>query len=80
MTGMIDTGTAPEFYVDGIGSVDDLGDNCRTIYFTFARAPGSQVYLRMAAVKLVRPKSTLVAGAIITMLTAGQAVMDRLHS
>lgn len=73
MLGVIDTGAAPEVYVDGIGSVDDLGDTFRTIYFTFARIPGSTIFQRMAVVKIVRPKSAFAPGTIASLLAAGNA-------
>lgn len=68
MTEIIDNGTAPEFYIDDLAFVDDLGDTVRVAYFTHARNPDG-VFERTVVVKLVRPKSSITAiGKIMRML------------
>lgn len=60
MTEIIDNGTAPEFYVDDVAFVDDLGETVRVAYFTHARNLAG-VFERVVVVKLVRPKSSIAA-------------------
>lgn len=64
---IIDNGTAPEFYVDDIAFVDDLGANCRVAYFTFVRTPEGTVE-RVVVAKLVRPKASLESGKVARLL------------
>lgn len=67
MSDLIDTGLAPEFYVDDLGSADDLGTNCRANYFTYSRMPGG-LFERVIVVKIIRPKRSIVRGKLETLL------------
>lgn len=67
MTEIIDNGTAPEFYIDDVAFVDDLGETVRVAYFTHARNLAG-VFERVVVVKLVRPKSSIAATGKIKRL------------
>lgn len=56
MVEFIDNGTAPEFYVDDIAFVDDLGSCCRVGYFTWMRNPATSLLQRVVVLTTVRPK------------------------
>lgn len=67
-----DNGTAPEFYVDDVAFVDDLGANCRVAYFTFARSPQG-IFERVVVVKIVRPKASLENGKVMQLLKSNSS-------
>lgn len=66
---IIDNGTAPEFYVDDVGFVDDLGENCRVAYFTYARNPAG-IFEKFTVVKIIRPKASLEAGKVLRLMNS----------
>jgi hypothetical protein len=47
-----------DIYADGIGAVDNLGENFRSILFVFSRGHGG-ILTRVPVLCLVRPKSVL---------------------
>lgn len=49
----------PEIYCDGIDHIENLGTNCRLVFFTLAQGGGQLE--RIAAVKLIRPMASLVS-------------------
>lgn len=67
-----DNGTAPEFYVDDVAFVDNLGSNCRVAYFTYARNPLG-VFERVVVVKIIRPKASLEHGKITRMMVNAES-------
>lgn len=73
MTEITDNGTAPEFYIDDIAFVDDLGETCRVAYFTHARNPDG-VFERVVVVKLVRPKSSIGGGGKIRRMLEAESM------
>ena len=58
-------------YADGIGSVENLGENFRTVLFTFQRSDGG-ILRRVPVLCVVRPKSSLLTkdGVIARQLLA----------
>jgi hypothetical protein len=48
-----------DIYADGIGAVENLGENFRTVLFTFQRSAGG-ILKRVPVVCVVRPKSSLL--------------------
>jgi hypothetical protein len=48
-----------DVYADGIGAVENLGENFRTVLFTFQRSDGG-ILKRVPVLCLVRPKSSLL--------------------
>lgn len=48
-----------DVYADGIGSVQNLGENFRTIFFVFAHSDGG-VWQRVPMFCVVRPKSSIL--------------------
>lgn len=65
---LLEADTVRDVYADGIAMVEPLsGDNCRVTYFTYQRGPGGTT-TRVVCAKLVRHRSTLVAGQISTLL------------
>lgn len=69
MDDLIDTGLVPDIYVDDVGAVENLGDCFRTVYFTWARAPGGAIFCKIVVAKLIRPKRALHFGKLQAMLT-----------
>lgn len=73
-------------YADGIGSVENLGENFRTIFFVFAHVDGG-VWRRVPMFCIVRPKSSILRkdGMIHRMLAGepdprARVEGERLHS
>lgn len=50
---------APEFYADGIGTVEALGANFRTTYFTWGAGPDG-IIRRIPVVRVVRPLASII--------------------
>jgi hypothetical protein len=48
-----------DVYADGIGAVENLGENFRTVLFTFQRSDGG-ILRKVPVLCVVRPKSSLL--------------------
>lgn len=60
-----------EFYTDGIAMVEQLGgDNVCITYFRYMRVPGTGAMTRVVCGRVIRPRSSLVTGQVLTMLEA----------
>lgn len=69
MDELIEMFAVPDIYADGIGSVEPLsGENFRVTYFAYQRAAGSALLTRVVCARIIRPKSSVVPGAISRML------------
>lgn len=61
-----------DVYADGIGAVENLGDNFRTIFFVFAHGDGG-LWRRLPILCVVRPKSSILKkDGIIHRLLMGE--------
>ena len=76
-----------DIYADGIGSVENLGDCFRTIYFTFSWPLDGGAIERVVVAKIVRPKKSILRpdGAIIQWMAREaqdrqMSGLGRLHS
>lgn len=56
---MSDRGEILVVYVDGVMDVQNLGDNLSTTYFTYERGAAGEP-AKIPAIRLVRPKSSLI--------------------
>lgn len=53
-------------YVDDIGAVENLGDNFRSTFFIYSTEGG--ILRRIPKLCLVRPKSSMMGGAVMRWL------------
>lgn len=58
-----------DVYTDGIGQVDNLGVNFRSVFFVFRRGAGG-VLMQVPVLCLVRPRSSLTDGGVRRELLA----------
>jgi hypothetical protein len=62
---LMELGTYPEIYADGIGDVQNLGSTIRKLFFTWQKIDG--IYQRIVVVSIIRPITTLgQSGALLT--------------
>lgn len=60
-----------DVYVDGVGMAETLtGGNCRVTYFVYQHVLGHQGFQRVIAARIVRPRQSLIVGAVSSMLEA----------
>lgn len=81
---MVEVEMVPDLYVDGIGAIDNLGPNFRTIYYRLAQPLEGGPLERVVTLRLVRPVNSLLKGSSVAawLRTNAPEIAEefRLHS